>query len=530
VNTAISFQDINSIPTLVKDYLSQKNELQNLYDLPFSFESFQIKTLEKQENYKHREVLYKQIKKQNSTLNLSEIQKQNIELLKSEKTFTITTGHQLNLFTGPIFFIYKILQTIKTCNELNKKQHNFNYVPIFWMASEDHDFEEINHFKYRNKTYTWETKQNGAVGNFILDDSFKELLHNFIIENGEFSSIEFFKNLKSQISNLKSLSDFTRYFVNELFKEYGLLIIDGNDSELKKTQIDFYKNELLEQKSYHKISETNILLKGLGYKIQVNPRDINLFYLDNNGRNRIEFVNSHYKLLNTDKQFTKEEVLLELEKYPEKFSPNALLRPFYQESILPNVAYIGGNAEICYWLQLKSLFDCENVSFPILIPRSSFFIINEYQKKKMNKLHWEIDDLLVKKEDLILKNIKQYLQVNIDFCESKRKIQAIYSEMKNEAKKTDISLLNLLNAQEYRQLKAFDLLQKRLLKAEKKKNKEVIDRIEVLYSDIFPNNNWQERELNFLEFYTKKTPTFFETIYNSILPFESKCFCINYKD
>ncbi len=504
---------------IIQNYLNNAPELSELYPFHFTLENIQKQAESKSKNYNYRQIIVDELIKQNDEPAQKQID--NLKLLERSNTFTITTGHQLNLLTGSVFFIYKILQTIKTCVELNHLQSNYHFVPIFWMATEDHDFAEINHFEYKNQTIEWKTLQNTAVGSFSLvglEEALQPFWKLFANENWK-TQIERF------IKQAKNLSEFTRKLVNYLCKDFGLLILDANTKNLKTAMIPYFKEELLYQTSYKEITKTNNYLIENQYKPQVNPREINLFYLDENGRNRIVKNNEEYQILNTNKKFSKTEIITELENFPEKFSPNVLLRPLYQEVILPNVAYIGGNAEIAYWLQMQRYFQSQKVNFPILIPRNSAIILNEKLVKKLHKISLKFEEIFNPKEEIIKQKIIQNTEVEIDFNELKINIQNIYSHLKKEATKTDKTFLNLVNAHEHKQLKSFEKLQKRLIKAEKRKQSEKVNQIEGVFQEIFPNNIPQERVKNIFELSQGNVTNFIQNIYKNLNIFRPICFC-----
>ena len=495
----IAFNDIESIPQLVKDFLNQK--IEGFEDKTFSFDNFAQQIHQKQNSFgnSQREIITKAFKYQLSHLELSLKQKENIESLKSQNTFTITTGHQLNLFSGPVFFVYKILQTIKTCTNLKQKFPDFNFVPVYWMASEDHDFAEINHFKTENNYYEINEKSGGAVGRIKINDTF------FISEfEKEFKDsifgTELILMLKKAYKIGNTLTQAIQILVNRLFSEFGLLILDGDSKELKNQAKEIFKDELLHF-SLNKQSKEKVdfLTKKYG-KVQVNPREINLFYLSET-RDRIDFDGENYLIVDTDKKFTEEKILAELENYPEKFSPNALMRPVYQEKVLPNLAYIGGNAEIMYWLELKDFFSEINIPFPILIPRNSMLFIKEKTLGKIKKLDLKIEDFFqnftkitngkILENNFILKSLdeKENLLINN------------FSELKKLAETTEKSFGNMVKAEEVRQLKSFKRMKKRLLHAEKIKQKELLERLEKLFLNVHPAKTWQERIFNFSVFF-----------------------------
>ena len=500
----ITYQKSGYFSKLIVDYLDQKPEIQSLYHRFPTLENFAHQIEEKAKNYslENRLTLVEALQNQNTNFPISEVTQANIELLKSEKTFTITTGHQLNLFTGPAYFLYKIASTINLCKQLKEKYSEYNFVPVYWMATEDHDFEEINHFNFKDKKIKWERESFGPVGRLStegLEEVFKEFSE--IIGVGETAT--YLKNLfkKSYIEH-SNLADATRYLANELFSEEGLVIIDGDDSNLKTLFAPYIKDELLHQNSFAEVSKTITQLKE--YTVQVNPREINLFYIENNLRERILFENNTYKVNNTEIHFSEAEILELLQDSPEKFSPNVILRPLYQEVILPNLAYIGGGGEIAYWLELKSNFYAQHVTFPILMLRNSFVVVTEKQIKKMEKLHLTWSELFLPQEELIHQKTKELSIFKIDFSEQKETLQKQFSELLKIAEQTDKSFIGAVKAQEAKQIKGLENLEKRLLKAEKRVHTDKLERIFDIQNQLFNNGSLQERKNNFSEFYSKK--------------------------
>jgi len=495
----IAFNDIESIPQLVKDFLNQ--EIEGFEKQTFSFDNFAQQIHQKQNSFDdtQREIIFKTFSDQLSHLTLSSKQKENIESLKSPDTFTITTGHQLNLFSGPIFFVYKILQTIKTCTHLKQKFPDFNFVPVYWMASEDHDFAEINHFKTENNFYEINEKSGGAVGRIKINDTF------FISEfEKEFKDsifgTELILMLKEAYKAGNTLTQAIQILVNRLFSEFGLLILDGDSKELKNQVKDIFKDELINF-SLSKTSKEKVdfLTEKYG-KVQVNPREINLFYLSET-RDRIDFDGENYFVVDTDKKFTKEEIISELENSPEKFSPNALMRPVFQEKVLPNLAYIGGNAEIMYWLELKDYFTKINIPFPVLIPRNSMLFIKEKTLGKIEKLDLKIEDFFQNFTNITNAKILENNSILKSLDDQENSLLNNFSELKSLAETTEKSFGNMVKAEEIRQLKSFKRMRKRLLHAEKIKQKELLERLEKLFLNVHPAKTWQERIFNFSTFF-----------------------------
>tara|TARA_B110000879_G_scaffold9584_1_gene12376 strand:- start:936 stop:2540 length:1605 start_codon:yes stop_codon:yes gene_type:complete len=521
--TQIPFKDTGFFSTTMLDYLEQKEAIQSFYNNFPDNVGFhnQIEEKENSYNLQSRLVLVAALKKQYTTAIVSEKTKENIELLKLKNTFTVTTGHQLNLFTGPLYFLYKIICAINLAEELSVKFPKKNVVPVYWMATEDHDFEEINYFNFEGKKVKWsrdfEGEDSGAVGRFSTE-GLEVVLDVFATQLGSSKNAKYLKELfSSGYLKHSNLADATRYIANELFKEYGLIIVDGDDKALKKRFVPFIKDELENQTSYKEVSKTISKLEE-NYKIQVSPREINLFYLGKNFRERILFENGVYSVNNTDITFSKDEILKEVEENVLAFSPNVIMRPLYQEVILPNICYLGGGGEIAYWFELKAYFEKVNIPFPILLLRNSVQVISEKQQKKLENLHISIEDIFLKQHKLLSKKVLENTAIEIDFNEKIKYLEIHFAELKEVAKKTDISFANAVNAQERKQIKGLENLQKRLIIAEKRRQKDLVERITALQNEILPNQSLEERQRNFSEYYLAYGDSFIKALKKALKP------------
>ena len=497
----LTYQQSGYFTKIIIDYLNQDETVKLFYNRFPTLENFKYQIKEKTANYlnKNRIILSSTIKNQYHKVDTAPLVNKNILLLADENTFTITTGHQLNLFTGPLYFLYKIISTINLCKQLKATYPKQNFVPIYWMATEDHDFEEINYFNYKNKKIKWSKTSNGPVGR-LSTSGLQDVLKVFETQLGTSTNAKYLINVfEKSYLNHQNLAAATRYLANELFKNDGLVIIDADSKPLKKLFITYFKQELLQQSSYTTVTETNNQL--INYSIQVNPREINLFYIENNLRERIIFDNGNFKINNTKIIFSSQEILNELENFPEKFSPNVLLRPLYQEVILPNLAYIGGGGELAYWLQLKATFKLFTTTFPMLVLRNSALLISEKQFKKMTGLHISVADLFLKNETLLSKKATELSHLPIDFTSQKETLKNQFELLINVAQQTDKTFIGAVKAQEIKQLRGLLHLEKRLLKAEKRVYKETLSRISDLQEELFPGQSLQERKQNFSEFF-----------------------------
>jgi bacillithiol biosynthesis cysteine-adding enzyme BshC len=501
------------------DYIQQKETLQGFYDTYPRLENFNKPLTKEKDSFpsESREVLNKVLQNQYKSLVQPEKVKQNIEALKSPETFTVTTGHQLNIFTGPLYFIYKIITVINTCRDLQKKYPNSRFVPVYWMASEDHDYDEIKYFRLYGEKYVWETSQTGAVGRFHT----KELKHLVDVIPGE---ISIFRNayLKHE-----KLSDAVRYYVNELFGAEGVVVLDPDDKNLKSLFKNVIREDIVENKTIALVEKTNKELENLGYKTQIFCRDINFFYLDNNIRNRIEKVGNKFQVVDTELSFTGDQLKELIEKQPEKFSPNVILRPLYQEMILPNIAYVGGPAEVIYWLQLKNVFDHFKTPFPVLMPRNFAMVVDHTISRKFDKTGLTYNDLFEDKNYIfnhwVLKNTNHDITVGTE----RAQIEKHFRDLEGKASAIDKTLGPFVAAEGKRTLNNLERIERKLLRAEKRLHADRLRQIEEVKDALFPNGGLQERTDNFLNFY-QQDKEFIQKLINHFDPFDFKFNVLSY--
>lgn len=526
----LSFPETNYFSKLICDYLDEKEELKPFYNRFPHLTNFREQLQEKHASYDHknRKVLSSVLMDQYKNLKASVKTTENIKALEHSNTFTVVTGHQLNLFTGPLYFLYKIVATINLCEQLKKEYPSNTFVPVYWMASEDHDFDEINYFNFNGKKFQWKgpgtKEQGGAVGSYTTQglDSVLEL---FAAELGKGVHAEALADLfqKAYVEH-ETLTDATRYLVNALFADQGLVILDASARELKGLFTAQMKQELFESTSQMAVEKTISKLNQVdhSYKIQVNPRAINLFYLDQGSRERIIETEMGYSVNNTDIHWTKAELDEHLTEFPERFSPNVMTRPLYQEVILPNLCYIGGGGELAYWLELKSFFNSQQITFPMLLLRNSVLVISEKQSSKLEKLNISTKQIFLDKNSFINSKIREISNIDIDFSDQKELLRQQFKMMYEIAEQTDKSFLGAVKAQEVKQLKGLNRLEKRLLKAQKNKLSDQVSRLVALQNELFPEGNLQERIDNFANIYVQHGPAFIAHLVEELDPLHSE--------
>lgn len=505
----LDLRDTNSFSNFFLDYLDNKEELKKFHGLRPLVENFEKQIGQKQYAEENRKVLCQVLEVQYTNIDKSSAVSSNLTQLKESKTYTVTTGHQLNIFTGPLYFIYKIATVVNACKSLKEKYPAYNFVPVYWMASEDHDFDEISYFNLFGKKYEWKTDQKGAVGRFE-NEGLGELLESLP------EKTELFENAYLKNSNL---ADAVRYYVNELFSDEGVIVIDADHADLKRLFAPVIKDELLTSTSNDLVESTNTELEAVGYKPQIYAREINFFYLQESSRERIVKEGDHYEVNNTSLKFTQDEILAELESHPERFSPNVVMRPLYQEIILPNLAYVGGPAEMIYWLQLPKVFEHYKTAFPILLPRNFALYINSASIKKMEKFEFNTSDIFRDVEDLRADYLSEHGEEEMNLNGEVEELKNVYDLLIEKAETVDASLKGFIAAEHAKAAKGLDNIAKRLKKSEEQKHEVALNQIGALKDKLFPGGGLQERHDNFLNFYLNN-PFFVKEILTSLDAFD----------
>lgn len=497
---------------LFLDYLDRKEATTALYNVFPTLENFETLIEQRRFDENKRQVLVDVLAAQYQGIETKAAVDKNIRLLSQDNTYTVTTGHQLNLMTGPLYFIYKIVSTINLAKQLRTRYPAVNIVPIFWMASEDHDFEEINHFVFDGKKYTWETDQKGAVGAFLLDKGFKDLL----------AQMPFVPDfLREAYTSSACLAEAVRRYVHYLFGDEGLVVVDGNNVQLKSLFAPIIKDDLLHQHANALVQQQSEKIEKLGYKLQISPREVNFFYCNKGLRERILVHEETYRVINSDIIWTKESLLKELDQHPERFSPNVVMRPLYQEYILPNIAYLGGPAEVVYWFQLTPVFAFYQVDYPSVMPRNFSLILPKAVAMKVNKLGLSEGDLFKPFDDLRISYATSNAAQDISLASERERLEELMGLIATKAERYEPSLVYATNAAKVRGLKILEQLATKFRKAEEVKQHLAIRQLKEIKEALFPGGVPQERKINFLNFFLDD-PHFIEQLLMELDPLDFK--------
>ena len=504
--TSIPYSATGVFSSLVNDYISGNGTARdyvpytpNLEGIKKAIQQRKFSAIQRQtlvsvlENQYH---LLGTIKDEKNTAAFEKVQA-NIGLLKNDNCFAVTTAHQPNLFTGPLYFFYKIIHVIKLAAELKAQFPENDFVPLYYMGSEDADLAEVGSYNIDGAKHQWKTKQTGAIGRMLVDDHLLQLLQNLegywtVKPDGK----EALAIIKSAYKKGNTINQSTLQMVHLFFGQYGLVVVQPDDAKLKSLFVEVMQKELTTQFSHTAIQPT---LKSLSenYHVQSEGRAINLFYLKDATRNRIEKTGELFSVVDTNIQFTQAEIIQELQAHPDRFSPNVILRGAYQETIIPSVVFVGGGGELAYWMELKNVFEQAGVDYPVIILRNSFLFINDKQAKQWASLEFNIEALFNSTQALEIAFVKTQSVENLVLTEHIASLTDLYKLIQQDVIKIDSSLgdhaLNLsVQAQ-----KKLALLEKKMIRAEKRKQHTSLARIHSIKSELFPDNNLQERVENF---------------------------------
>lgn len=496
------------LPGLIERYLAGDASLDAFYSVVPSLqglmEAAKSRKLPKEERRILVEVLTEQAESSHYT---SPKTRTNIQRLAHEEVYTVVTGHQLCIYGGPMFFPYKILSAIRLAMDLEK--NGVKTVPVYWMASEDHDFEEANHIFIGSEKVVWNRDSGGAVGPMLLQgvEAFQaELREIFKDDPFKLATLD---TLAEIYTPNRTLAEATRDLVHWMFGSLGIVVIDAADARLKAIFAPIVQRELTEGFSSDAVASNTAMLHESGYQGQITPRDINLFWMEEGVRERIVRSEKGFATADATKHWTSEELFKLSASSPESFSPNVALRPLYQECILPNLGYIGGPGELSYWLQLKGVFDAVDVFFPGLVLRDMAVLIDDKAQKRMQQLDLSASDVYGDREAILKAIVRKEGSHEYIVGDKAQVLKEQLSQIAAELALFDATLGESARAEQKRILKRMEVLQKKVLRADKRRHDVSARRLAEFLEATFPNAVPQERVHHWLMYTNEETRTAF---------------------
>lgn len=514
----INFSDIPGHQNLFLDYLNEFNNVEKFYKRNFRDQEHYEDLLKELalKDRPHRAALADAIRSQYSEIKTSKPTQTNIETLYSPKTIAVVTGQQLGILGGPIYTIYKTITAIKLCNHLKEKFEGYHFVPVFWLEGDDHDFDEVrsvNMVNNENRIFNikyddgnTEEINRGNIGHLKFSQNIEQI---FTTLTAELRETEFKKTLIEFLQSIynpgTTFQESFRELMIRLFDEYGLIVFNPLDPEIKKLLIPIFTKEITSYRDHTGILvERSAELEDL-YHAQVKVKAINLFYIEENERLLIEPVDNDYRLKGKRKRFTHEDLISQVNFTPERFSPNVLLRPICQDYLFPTAFYVGGPGEISYFAQVTPLYDLYDISEPIIYPRSSATIIEKGVQTILDKYNLNLTDIFLSEDELVTKVIMANAGADITnvFGEALHSLNEMFHPINDKLNSIDKTLSELSSKSKERMEQAIEFLKSKAIEAEKRKHEATIRQLGKVRNVLYPNDNLQERELNFLYFVNK---------------------------
>lgn len=469
------------------------------------------------------------ITNQYSNTNASALTRQNIKKLSDKKTLAIITGQQLGILGGPLYTFYKIITTIKLSRFLAERYDDYNFVPVFWLEADDHDFNEVRAVKiidegnslstigYKEEIDEDDLKQ--SVGLINLDSSISDFFEKLSItlKETEFKAI-ILEQLKGFYKEGKSFKSAFKELIFNYFDEYGLVIFNPQEDAVKMLLKPIFKKEITDFRIHtEQLVHVSATLEEL-YHAQVKVKPVNLFLRVDEGRYSIEPFENEYRLRRKRKSFTQEQLLELLENEPDKFSPNVLLRPICQDFLFPTAFYVAGPSEISYLAQIKPLYELYNITQPLIYPRSSATILENSIANSLEKYSIEINDIFIDVENIKKKIINSAEESSVDemFNGISNQVENSFDQLKEKLLDIDKTIADSSNRYRDKIISTINELKSKAEKAQQKKYEVTLRQIDRAAVHLFPNSNLQEREINFIYFANKYGNDFLKKVFEEL--------------
>ncbi len=520
------------ITPLFVDYLNDFDKLKDYYAADFrdrgSWKKLIGNVLSKQRD---RSTLIRVLTEQNKQHHCGIRTLANIDLLGNENTVAVVTGQQVGICSGPLYTIYKTVTAIKLAEQLSAQFPDYNFVPVFWVENEDHDFEEINKINVLNPAGDIQTieylfggkpfeKNPGPVGSIVIDnfiDNFFDRLQTQL-QDSEFK-LPLLAALRGYYRQGASLGAAFVGVMNHLFEDAGLVFLDPGNVELKKILKPVFQREIAGMsKTSQMVIDTSAGLEE-HYHAQIKAKSINLFMLHKGGRYLIEPRENDYSLKGTRQFFSKEELNGIVENSPELISPNVVLRPICQDAILPTIAYVGGPSEIAYFGQLKSVYEFFDVQMPVVYPRASVTVVEEKVKNILEKFQVDFTEIWSDIDPLLIRIAEQVSEVKVDalFDLLHRRIHEAVAESRFGIQQIDSTLSGAIDSTLSRIESQLNVLKEKTQSAQQRRQDVTIKQIQKVAANIFPKSNFQEREFNVVYYMNKYGPDFVKWLSGEII-------------
>ena len=450
-----------------------------------------------------------EIKVYNSRINCSDDTLQNIDKLAKSETVAVVTGQQPGIFTGPLYTIYKALTAIKLAKHITE-QLGIPAVPVFWNASEDHDFEEVRHIEIINRdncvvSLIYEPKAD-IEGKSIFDVPLEPSL-GFLVEllAGDTNESAFkgflIELLRNSLERCYSLADWFSHQMQALFDGYGLIILDAHLSPCRQLARPIIGREIKNPlRSSRLINEVGQQLRELGYHQQITRKagDVNFFLYAQGRRNKVRFEEEKFIIDTVGLEYNQAEMLDMLAEEPERFSPSVVLRPLVQDHILPTVAYVGGPGEISYFAQMRQTYSFFELVMPVIYPRARAVLVGAGVEKILERYNLQVEDARQSRKELLqLIASRKSLRPIVQSCDNKLDaIQVVLDEFRREVQEVEPTLVDPVDKLKRKIGYEMDKLRDKLVQTQQDDLGVVEQQVNKMKNHLFPEGKEQERILN----------------------------------
>ncbi|MFN0158229.1 MAG: bacillithiol biosynthesis cysteine-adding enzyme BshC [Bacteroidota bacterium] len=467
-----------------------------------------------------RATLVTVLDEQNKSFGCGEQTFANIALLSKPTTYAVVTGQQVGILGGPMYTVLKTVTAIKLAERLKSKFPHLDFVPVFWIEGEDHDFAEMNNVHLldgETKPVKIEylpggempEKNLGAIGEIAFDTSLDATYAAITasLQNTEYTP-PLMELLRQSYAVGRTFNTAFASWMNALFSEYGLVFISSNHPSLKKTLSPLFVREINE---FPSTSQTVIAQSAeleQNYHAQLKAKSVNLFMFHKGGRYAIEPREHDFSLRGTRHFFGKDELLKIATETPELLSANVVLRPLAQDTLLPTVAYVAGPSEVAYSAQLKPVYEHFGVVQPIVYPRASASFVEERVVRVLEKYQLDLEALFEDGEQVKAKVLEQIEEIKLDkiFGDTTRLVHDALHELRFGVKEVDPTLTSTLDNVQSKFDGNLGVLKEKSLAAQKRRNEAAMRQIDRAIGSLLPNGSLQERELSILYFMNKYGP------------------------
>ncbi len=507
------------------EYLAQSQAIQHYFHYRFDNHVDYKKRLEElnERSFMRTEIAH-HIEEFMAGLPTSNQVEKSLEKLKMPNSTVVIGGQQAGILTGPLYTINKVLSIILLAKQ-KEEELNIPVVPVFWIAGEDHDYQEVNHVfiqknnKIEKKIYPEKMLNKPMVSNIHLNQELcKQWVEEIVQSFGETTyTKELLQFLEEAIVKSKTYVDFFAFIIMHLFKDSGLLLIDSGDEKLRKLEKEFFLqqiNNFEEITNRVKMQQSELQANGFANTIDISSKAVNLFYYDENHNDRIllEFDTTRNLFIGKEGhiQFTWDQMLEIASEFPEKLSNNVVTRPIMQEWLFPTLAFIAGPGEIAYWAELKQAFEFFKLKMPPIVPRINITFLDRSIETDMNELSLDLIETLTngteKEKRTYLQSLKDN-KLEMLFEKTKQDFIRNYEQIESYIRNKDRGILPLLKKNEERLIREIMFMEDKLENVTQKKHEVVINKFDRVENALWPAGSPQERVLNGLYFINQYGPS-----------------------